>query len=59
MNAKQFFKTVVKMREAQKLYFKTKSSMSLNDAKELERIIDKEIERVNDLINKKLNPTIW
>lgn len=47
------------MREAQKLYFKTKSSMSLNDAKELERIIDKEIERVNDLINKILNPTIW
>lgn len=52
MNAKEFFEKVVKMREAQKNYFKTRSSMDLQLSKKLEREIDNEIARVNQIINK-------
>lgn len=52
MNAKEFFEKVVKMREAQKNYFKTRSSMDLQLSKKLEREIDNEIARANQIINK-------
>lgn len=52
MDAKEFFEKVVKMREAQKNYFKTRSSMDLQLSKKLEREIDSEIARVNQIINK-------
>lgn len=57
MDAKEFFEKVEKMREAQKNYFKTRSSMDLQLSKKLEREIDNEIARVNQIINKP-NPQI-
>lgn len=52
MTPKEFFEKVVKLREAQKNYFKTRSSMALQLCKRLEKEIDEEIERVNKIINK-------
>lgn len=49
MNAKEFFLTVAQMREAQKQYFKNRFSADLEKAKELEKKIDAEIERVKKL----------
>lgn len=49
MNAKEFFNLVMRMREAQKEYFKTRSSLDLRQAKNIEKEIDAEIERVNAL----------
>ncbi len=52
MTPKEFFEKVEKMREAQKNYFKTRSSMALQLSKRLEKEIDEEIVRVNKVINK-------
>lgn len=51
MNPRQFFDLVADMRSSQKEYFKTRSSQSLQKSKELERKVDDEIERVNNIIN--------
>lgn len=59
MNAKEFFDVVVKMREAQKNYFKTKRSDYLSQSKQLEKQIDDEIKRVNEVIQKKSNPQLF
>lgn len=52
MNARMFFNLVVRMRAAQKSYFRLHSSASLNESKALERQVDAEIERVTKIINK-------
>lgn len=52
MTPKEFFEKVEKMREAQKNYSKTRSSMALQLSKRLEKEIDEEIARVNKVINK-------
>lgn len=49
MDAKTFFFKVDKMREYQRLYFRTKAAGALQKAKELEAEIDTEIERVKKL----------
>lgn len=49
MTPKQFYDTVVQMRQAQKNYFKTRQREALN----LEKIIDDEISRVSQVINSK------
>lgn len=49
MNAKEFYDKVVAMRAAQKRYFETRSHDWLSKSKELEKEIDKEIERVNNI----------
>lgn len=49
MNAREFFDTVAKMREAQKSYFRTRSKSSLEKSKELEKKVDDEIRRVTSL----------
>lgn len=59
MDAKQFFDKVARMREAQQLYFKTRSQSYLKESKRLEREIDDEIERVNDIQRKKQNPNLF
>lgn len=46
MKPKEFFDAVVRMREKQREYFKTKTSSALTESKRLERVIDDEIERV-------------
>lgn len=52
MNPKEFFEKVERMREAQKKYFKIRSSLALQLCKKLEKEIDDEIARVNQVINK-------
>lgn len=53
MNAKEFFNLVMRMREAHKEYFKIRSSLDLRQAKNIEKEIDAEIERVNALAPRK------
>ena len=42
MDAKEFFKTVKRMREAQKTYFRTRRPVDLQRSKEIERTVDAE-----------------
>lgn len=49
MNARQFFDKVVEMRRLQKEYFKSRSHLILEKSKAVEREIDQEIKRVQDI----------
>lgn len=51
MNAKEFFELVAKMRKAQKDYFATRTTEALFLSKRLEREVDAEIQRVDDVVN--------
>lgn len=53
MEAREFFDKVVQMREAQKKYFKMRTSLDLAAAKKLEKEIDEEIARVQTLTKPK------
>lgn len=53
MNSKQFFEAVENMRRLQKEYFRTRSSLALQAAKKQEKVIDEEIARVNNLLEKR------
>lgn len=53
MNAKEFFDLVCEMRKNQKAYFKTRDAVALSESKRLERQVDAEIERVNNILNDK------
>ena len=46
MTAKEFFTLVVQMRNAQKLYFRTRDKSDLQASKKLEKQVDDEIRRV-------------
>lgn len=61
MNAKQFFDLTASMRSAQKEYFKTRSRDALYRSKTLEKRIDEEIERVNNITrpDSPEQPTLW
>ena len=49
MNAKEFFSLVTEMRNAQKLYFRNHTPDYLNQSKALEKRVDDEIRRVQQL----------
>lgn len=49
MNAREFYLAVVKMRKAQRDYFRTRSQRALLESKEYEREVDAEIKRVEQL----------
>lgn len=51
MTSKEFYETVKQMRDAQKKYFRTRDIETLKISKHLESVIDKEIKRVEDIIN--------
>lgn len=59
MNSKQFFDAVDQMRQAQKKYFKTRSTGHLADSKRREEIIDDEIARVKKVIERQQNPQLF
>lgn len=61
MNARQFFDKVVEMRRLQKEYFKTRSHLTLEKSKAVEKEIDKEIKRVQDIeaANKPPEPNLF
>ncbi len=58
MNAEQFFNAVASMREAQRTYFRTRSSSSLRESKALERAIDAEIKRVREIKGTQSEPKL-
>jgi hypothetical protein len=51
MKPKEFFDLVSEMRQAQRQYFKFGTRTELNKAIRLEKQVDTEIERVNQLLN--------
>ena len=50
MNAKEFFYLVAQMRAAQKNYFATRDGNVFRAARKLENEVDREIERVRQII---------
>lgn len=48
--AYQFFRLVERMRDKQKEYFRTRNEAVFNESKQLERDVDKEIQRVNNAL---------
>ena len=53
MNARQFYEEVKKMRYLQKKYFLTRDHRALEASKKIEKRIDAETERVEQLLNEK------
>lgn len=52
MNAREFFYLVAEMRSAQAAYFDTKDKYVLRAARKLENEVDKEIRRVQRIVNR-------
>ena len=59
MTARDFFNLVARMRDNQKEYFRTRSSSVLQESKRLEKQVDDEIQRVNELIKDKQEPKLF
>lgn len=59
MKPKDFFDAVARMREKQKVYFRTRTSAALSESKRLEKVVDDEIKRVENIIYKQQNPSLW
>lgn len=59
MTPRDFFELVAKMRQAQKAYFKTRTASNIQRSKELEKMVDKEIERVREIQNDIQNPKLF
>ncbi len=59
MKPKEFFDAVARMRSKQKEFFRTKSISALTESKRLEKIIDDEIARVDNIIYKRQNTGLW
>lgn len=57
--AKEFFDLVSEMREKQKEYFRTRSASALNESKTLERRVDGEIMRANQIIKERQQPKLF
>ena len=59
MDAKSFFKLVVALRDKQKEYFRTRSQSALRESKALEKRVDDEISRVEQILNDKRDPKLF
>lgn len=59
MNARDFFNLVTKMRDKQKEYFRTRSASALQESKRVEKQVDEEIQRVNEIIKDKQEPKLF
>lgn len=57
--AYQFFRLVERMRNKQKEYFRTKSQSVLNESKQLEREVDSKIQRANNILNNRQQPSLF
>ena len=51
MDHRQFFYLTAQVREAQKAYFKTRDPVVFRACRKLENELDKEIERVRQIVN--------
>lgn len=58
MTAKEFFDLVVEMRSYQKEFFRTHNNYALEESKRLERLVDAEIKRVEEVIREKQYPKL-
>lgn len=56
MDKREFFDKVSEMRDAQKEYFRTRSSASLTKSRNLEKEIDNEILRVRKILSGRKEP---
>lgn len=59
MDHKAFYRLVVALRNKQKEYFKTRSQSALRESKALEKRVDDEIKRVEDILKSKTEPTLF
>ena len=59
MDAKSFFNLVAALRDKQKEYFRTRSQSALRESKALEKRVDDEISRVNQILNDKREPKLF
>lgn len=59
VDATQFFRLVERMRNKQKEYFRTKSQSVLNESKQLEREVDSEIQRANNILNNRQQQSLF
>lgn len=53
MTARQFFDLVSRLRAYQREYFRTRDKTALSQARELEKEVDAEIERVKKIIGER------
>lgn len=58
MTARDFFDLVARMRDKQKEYFRTRSGSVLKESKQLEKLVDEEIRRVNGIIRERQEPKL-
>ncbi len=58
MTAKEFFDLVAEMRSNQKMFFRTHNNYALEESKRLERLVDAEIKRVEEVIKDKQYPKL-
>ena len=59
MNSKAFYDAVVRMRTAQKEYFKSRRLCDLQRSKQLEKVVDDEIARVERILLERQNPSLF
>lgn len=59
MTPRQFYEKVKEMRQAQKMYFKTRRTDYLRKSKALEKEIDREIERVENILSPSGNSNLF
>jgi hypothetical protein len=59
MDSKEFFDLVAKMRRKQKDYFATRSKAVLQESKALEKQVDDEIKRVEDILKERREPKLF
>ena len=59
MDHEAFYKLVVALRNKQKEYFRTRSQSALRESKALEKRVDDEIKRVEQILNDKREPKLF
>lgn len=59
MDHEAFYKLVVALRNKQKEYFRTRTQSALRESKALEKRVDDEINRVNNILKQKKEPTLF
>ena len=59
MDAKSFFNLVVALRNKHKEYFRTRSQSALRESKALEKRVDDEIKRVENILKAKSKPKLF
>ena len=59
MDSKEFFDLEAKMRRKQKDYFATCSKAVLQESKVLEKQVDDEIKRVEDILKERREPKLF